>query len=59
MDDVYLRVKEEKDNLKQCVKDFQTKLEKSQREISLLRNGFYTLGLVVVIIVIFLLFKVV
>lgn len=59
MDDVYLRVKEEKDNLKQCVKDYQTKLEKSQREISLLRNGFYTLGLVVVIIVIFLLFKVV
>lgn len=59
MDDVYLRVKEEKDNLKQCVEDFQTKLEKSQRGISLLRNGFYTLGLVVVIIVICLLFKVV
>lgn len=59
MDDLYRRVKEEKDNLYQWVEDFQIKLEKSQREINFLRNGFYTLGVVVVIIVIFLLFKVV
>lgn len=59
MDDVYRRVKEEKEHLNKCIEDFQIKLEKSQREISLLRNGFYILGLVVVIIVIFLLFKVV
>ena len=59
MDDLYRRVKEEKDYLNQCVEDFQIKLEKSQREINFLRNGFYTLGVVVVIIVIFLLFKVV
>lgn len=59
MDDVYRRVKVEKEHLNKCVEDFQIKLEKSQREISLLRNGFYTLGLVVVIIVTFLLFKVV
>lgn len=57
MDDLYCRVKEEKDHLNQCVEDFQIKLDKSQREISFLRNGFYTLGVVVVIIVIFLLFK--
>lgn len=57
MDDLYRRVKEEKDHLNQCVEDFQIKLDKSQREISFLRNGFYTLGVVVVIIVIFLLFK--
>ena len=59
MDDLYRRVKEEKDNLYQWVEDFQIKLEKSQREIKFLKNGFYTLGVVVVIIVIFLLFKVV
>lgn len=59
MDDLYRRVKEEKDHLNQWVEDFQIKLEKSQREIKFLKNGFYTLGVVVVIIVIFLLFKVV
>jgi len=59
MDGVYRRVKEEKEHLNKCVEDFQIKLEKSQREISFFKNGFYILGLVVVIIVIFLLFKVV
>lgn len=57
MDDLYRRVKEEKDHLNQCVEDFQINLDKSQREISFLRNGFYTLGVVVVIILIFLFFK--
>lgn len=59
MDDVYRRVKEEKEHLNKCVEDFQIKLERSQREISFFKNGFYTLALVMVIIVIFLLFKVV
>ena len=59
MDGVYRRIKEEKEHLNKCVEDFQIKLEKSQREISFFKNGFYILGLVVVIIVIFLLFKVV
>ena len=59
MDGVYRRVKEEKEHLNKCVEDIQIKLEKSQREIRFFKNGFYILGLVVVIIVIFLLFKVV
>lgn len=39
------------------VEGLETKLEEKQKEISFLRKGFYTLGVAVVIIVLFLLFK--
>ena len=44
-------------NLTLIVEKFQTELEEKQKEISFLRKGFYTIGVAVVIIVLFLLFK--
>ena len=48
---------EEGKNLTLIVEKFQTELEEKQKEISFLRKGFYTIGVAVVIIVLFLLFK--
>ena len=47
----------EGDSLKLVVEDLEIKLEEKQREIVFLRKGFYTLGVTVVLIVLFLLFK--
>ena len=52
-----VRLIEEGKNLTLIVEKFQTELEEKQQEISFLRKGFYTLGVAVVIIVLFLLFK--
>ena len=47
----------EGDSLKLIVESLEIKLEEKQREIVSLRKGFYTLGVAVVLIVLFLLFK--
>lgn len=47
----------EGNNLKLIVESLETKLEEKQKEIVFLRKGFYALGVAVVIIVLFLLFK--
>ena len=52
-----VRLIEEGKNLTLIVEKFQTELEEKQKEISFLRKGFYTLGVAVVIIVLFILFK--
>ena len=57
VDKMNVRLIEESKNLTLIVEKFQTELEEKQKEISFLRKGFYTLGVAVVIIVLFLLFK--
>ena len=57
VDKMNVRLIEEGKNLTLIVEKFQTELEEKQKEISFLRKGFYTLGVFVVIIVLFLLFK--
>ena len=57
VDKMNVRLIEEGKNLTLIVEKFQTELEEKQEEISFLRKGFYTLGVAVVIIVLFLLFK--
>ena len=57
VDKMNVRLIEEGKNLTLIVEKFQTELEEKQQEISFLRKGFYTLGVAVVIIVLFLLFK--
>ena len=57
VDKMNVRLIEEGKNFTLIVEKFQTELEKKQKEISFLRKGFYTLGVAVVIIVLFLLFK--
>lgn len=47
----------EGNNLKLVVEGLETKLEEKQKEIVFLKKGFYTLGIAVVLIVLFLLFK--
>lgn len=47
----------EGNNLKLVVEGLETKLEEKQKEIVFLKKGFYALGMAVVIIVLFLLFK--
>lgn len=47
----------EGNNLKLIVESLETKLEEKQKEIVFLKKGFYTLGIAVVLIVLFLLFK--
>lgn len=47
----------EGNNLKLVVEGLETKLEEKQKEIVFLKKGFYTLGVAVVLIVLFLLFK--
>lgn len=57
VDKMNVRLIEESKNLTLIVEKFQTELEEKQKEISFLRKGFYTIGVAVVIIVLFLLFK--
>ena len=57
VDKMNVRLIEEGKNLTLIVEKFQTELEEKQKEISFLRNGFYTIGVAVVIIVLFILFK--
>lgn len=57
VDKMNVRLIEEGKNLTLIVENFQTELEEKQKEISFLRKGFYTIGVAVVIIVLFLLFK--
>ena len=57
VDKMNVRLIEEDKNITLVVEKFQTELEEKQKEISFLRKGFYTLGVAVVIIVLFLLFK--
>ena len=57
VDKMNVRLIEEGKNLTLIVEKFQTELEEKQKEISYLRKGFYTLGVAVVIIVLFILFK--
>ena len=47
----------EGNNLKLVVEGLEIKLEEKQKEIVFLKKGFYTLGIAVVLIVLFLLFK--
>ena len=47
----------EGNNLKLVVKGLETKLEEKQKEIVFLKKGFYTLGILFALIVVFLLFK--
>lgn len=48
---------DESKNITLIVEKFQTELEEKQKEISFLRKGFYTLGILSALIVVFLLFK--
>ena len=57
VDKMNVRLIEEGKNLTLIVEKFQTELEEKQKEYSFLRKGFYTLGVAVVIIVLFILFK--
>lgn len=57
VDKMNVRLIGEGKNLTLIVEKFQTELEEKQKEISFLRKGFYTIGVAVVIIVLFLLFK--
>ena len=47
----------EGNNLKLVVEGLETKIEEKEEEIVFLKKGFYTLGVAVVLIVLFLLFK--
>ena len=47
----------EGNNLKLVVEGLETKLEENQKEIIFLKKGFYTLGILFALIVVFLLFK--
>ena len=47
----------EGNNLKLVVEGLETKLEEKHKEIVFLKKGFYTLGIAVILIVLFLLFK--
>lgn len=57
VDKMNVRLIDESKNLTLIVEKFQTELEEKQKEISLLRKGFYALGILFALIVVFLLFK--
>ena len=57
VDKMNVRLIEEGKNFTLIVEKFQTELEKKQKEISFLRKGFYALGILFSLIVVFLLFK--
>lgn len=57
VDKMNVRLIGEGKNFTLTVEKFQTELEEKQKEISFLRKGFYTLGILFVLIVLFLLFK--
>jgi hypothetical protein len=57
VDKMNVRLIDESKNLTLIVEKFQTELEEKQKEISFLRKGFYVLGILFSLIVVFLLFK--
>ena len=57
IDKMNVRLIDESKNLTLIVEKFQTKLEEKQKEIIFLKKGFYALGLVVFIVILFLFFK--
>lgn len=57
VDKMNVRLIDESRNLTLIVEKFQTELEEKQKEIIFLRNGFYALGIILVIVVLFLFFK--
>ena len=57
VDKMNVRLIDESKNLTLTVEKFQTELEEKQKEISFLRKGLYTLGILFALIVVFLLFK--
>ena len=57
LDEISIKSTTEGNNLKLVVEGLETKLEEKQKEIVFLKKGFYTLGIAVVLIVLFLLFK--
>ena len=57
VDKMNVRLIDESKNLTLIVEKFQTELEEKQKEISFLRKGFYALGILFALIVVFLLFK--
>ena len=57
VDKMNVRLIDESKNLTLIVEKFQTELEEKQKEISFLRKGFYALGILFSLIVVFLLFK--
>ena len=57
VDKMNVRLIEEGKNLTLTVEKFQTELEEKQNEIIFLRKGFYILGILFALIVVFLLFK--
>ncbi|ORO64234.1 hypothetical protein [Streptococcus oralis] len=57
VDKMNLRLIDESKNLTLIVEKFQTELEEKQKEISFLRKGFYVLGILFALIVVFLIFK--
>lgn len=57
VDKMDVRLIDESKNLTLIVEKFQTELEEKQKEISFLRKGFYALGILFALIVVFLLFK--
>ena len=57
VDKMNVRLIDESKNITLIVEKFQTELEEKQKEIIFLKKGFYALGLVVFIVVLFLFFK--
>lgn len=57
VDKMNVRLIDESKNLTLTVEKFQTELEEKQKEISFLRKGFYALGILFALIVVFLIFK--
>ena len=57
IDKMNVRLIDESKNLTLIVEKFQTELEEKQKEIIFLKKGFYALGIVVFIVILFLFFK--
>ncbi|NIB84134.1 hypothetical protein EKB01_02035 [Streptococcus sp. CCUG 71758] len=57
VDKMNFRLIDESKNLTLIIEKFKTELEEKQKEISFLRKGFYALGILFALIVVFLLFK--
>lgn len=57
VDKMNVRLIDESKNLTLIIEKFKTELEGKQKEIIFLRKGFYALGLVLVIVVLYLFFK--
>ena len=57
LDEISIKSTTEGNNLKLVVEGLETKLEEKQKEIVFLKKGFYALGILFALIVVFLLFK--